>query len=101
MHAQVYQLPEPCSKEFLAAVTQWQFTEEAEDEEAKRREFYGLGGGTTFGEVCRTGCVCVCWLRSGLVVFWSVCYAAMQYLSRIFYLHAHAASSICLLCKLR
>lgn len=48
---QVYQLPEPCSAEFLAAVTQWQFTEEAEDEQAKRHEFYGMGGGTTFGEV--------------------------------------------------
>ncbi|WIA14911.1 hypothetical protein OEZ85_001625 [Tetradesmus obliquus] len=47
---EVYQLPEPCSAEFLAAVTQWQFTEEAEDEQAKRHEFYGMGGGTTFGE---------------------------------------------------
>jgi hypothetical protein len=51
VHVQVYQLPEPCSREFLAAVTQWQFTEEAEDEEQKRVEFYGMGGGTTFGEV--------------------------------------------------
>jgi hypothetical protein len=47
----VYQLPEPCSAEFLAALAQWQFTPEAEDEEQKRREFYGMGGGTTFGEV--------------------------------------------------
>ena len=64
---QVYQLPEPCSPEFLAAVTQWQFTEEAEDEEAKRHEFYGMGGGTTFGEVGNHTvvlvlCVCLCGL---------------------------------------
>jgi hypothetical protein len=52
--AQVYQLPEPCSAEYLAAVTQWQFMPEAEDEEQKRREFYGMGGGTTFGEVSGT-----------------------------------------------
>lgn len=48
---QVYQLPEPCSPEFLAAVAKWQHTEEKEDEEEKRREYYGLGGGSTFGLV--------------------------------------------------
>jgi hypothetical protein len=75
--AQVYQLPEPCSAEFLAAVTQWQFTPEAEDEEQKRREFYGMGGGTTFGEVSHVQLVSkgLLW-KCASVVRWSCGVAA-------------------------
>jgi hypothetical protein len=47
-----WKLPTPVPEEYWARITSWALdTRESEDLEARRREIYGPGGGSPFGEV--------------------------------------------------
>jgi hypothetical protein len=61
---QGWKLPTPVPEEYWGRLTTWALdTSESEDLEEKRREIYGPGGGSPFGEV--RGCWGWSWCGGG------------------------------------
>jgi hypothetical protein len=76
---QVFTLPLPCDETFVKQLHEWQSTYEAEDLQQKREEYYGRGGGTTFGDVSE-----LVWSAGGQAGT-TMCWQALQCVGRLWF----------------